>query len=79
MNATVREVSNWREAGDAVAEIANGLPIYYGSGNPIEHPHVCAITLDAWSGAGFGYSVHVHPHGDGYLQPVTVHTVYISR
>ncbi len=69
--------TNWNEAGDRVRDIANGLPIYWGTGNPIKEPHVVAFTKDSWSGDGQGYNVHVYPKGDGYMAPVVCHSVVI--
>jgi hypothetical protein len=38
--------------------------IYYGSGYPIETPHIVAIWKDSWSGEGYGYNLWVYPEGN---------------
>lgn len=65
----------WKEAEAQVRKIANGLPIYWGCGDPIDEPHVIATTKDAWSGEGQGYNVLVYPNGDGYGRPYKYHSV----
>jgi hypothetical protein len=55
-----------------IAAIANGLPIYYGVGNPIAEPHVVVRAKDALN-EGIGYYVTVKPEGDGYMKPCHVH------
>lgn len=69
--------ATWNEAGDRVRDIADGLPIYWGTGNPIREPHVVAFTKDAWSGEGMGYNVNVYPQGAAYRAPVVCHSVVI--
>ena len=61
---------SWLTAEKKVEEIAkqNGdLPIYWGIGYPVRHPHVLAYEKDCWSGEGQGYNVVVYPDGDDGL------------
>lgn len=68
-------VMTWKDAEARVREIAGDLPIYWGTGNPIDRPHVVAWSKDAWSGEGMGFNVHVYPQGSGYRRPVECHSV----
>lgn len=43
--------------------------IYYGTGYPIEGPHIVAVWKDAWSGEGYGYNLYVYPEGAGPGKP----------
>lgn len=67
----------WQKATAKVREIAGNLPIYWGHGNTVYHPHVVAATKDAWSGEGMGYNVFVYPNGGGYGKPMQYHSVPI--
>ncbi len=60
-------VENWEQANAKLTELANGLPIFLGSGSPIDRPHVIASYLDALSGEGMGYSVWIFPQGSNGL------------
>ena len=73
------EVRTWREAELEVERLADGLPIYWGSGYAIERPHVLAVALDALSGAGMGYNVTVFPEGERYGKSRDYHVVRIVR
>jgi hypothetical protein len=42
--------------------------IYWGSGYPVEGPHMVAICKDWLSGEGYGYNVFVRPFGSGKEQ-----------
>lgn len=68
-------MSLWKIAEDKVREIAKGLPIFWGTGNPIYKPCVVAWSKDAWSGEGMGFNVLVYPEGEGYLKPYSYHSV----
>ena len=74
----LQTVKTWTDAERAVREIAGNLPIYWGSGNTIDRPHVVAMSKDAWSGEGMGYNVMVYPLGGGYMQPCAYHSVNVE-
>ena len=69
---------NWREAEAEVKRIAGDLPVYWGTGYPIRHPHVIATKKDALSREGYGYNIYIFPQGDYYLAPVTVKSVWVD-
>jgi len=58
---------SWKNAENKVKEIAKNLPIYWGTGSPIEEPHVVAYKKDALSGEGQGFNVVVYPEGNDGL------------
>ena len=71
-------MNNWEILTEKVKELADGLPIYWGSGNPIDHPHVTASSKDSWSGEGMGYNVFIRREGAGYMKPCEYHSVSMS-
>jgi hypothetical protein len=75
--STSHTVHNWRQADEKARELANGLPVFCGTGSPIDRPHVVKTTLDALSGEGTGYHVWIYPEGDGCGSPVEHHTIAI--
>lgn len=69
---------NWKNAESKIKTIAKGLPIFWGTGNAIDYPHVVASTLDYLSGEGMGYFVRVYPDGDRYKAKCECHIVNIK-
>jgi hypothetical protein len=81
MTKTTHHAANWPEAEQIVRQIAEaaGLRLLlWGTGNPVYKPHVMARSMDAWSGEGYGYSVHVRPQGDGEGAPCAIHTIHVA-
>lgn len=72
-----RTATDWKDAFAQVAALTNGLPVYYGSGAPVEEPHAVVTTKDALSGEGIGYNVRVYPEGDRPGAPSHFHSIVI--
>lgn len=68
MSNAIHEVKDWPAANAKLDELAGELPLYLGTGNPIDEPHVQASTLDAWSGEGMGCSVWIYPQGSNGME-----------
>lgn len=75
---TCYTVRSHAEAHATVSALAHGLPVFYGTGNPIEEPHVQVRPKDGLSGEGIGYWVTIKPEGDGYLRPCTMHEIVLA-
>lgn len=69
--------NTWRDARKVVHDIANGLPIYYGTGSPIDRPHVTVSAKDGLNGPQ-GYDVWLYPEGNDWDKPYNYHSIVLE-
>src|SRR5579885_3868575 len=69
---------SWKHARRILESLRPDLPISFGTGNPVCHPYVRAVHLDADAGEGQGYRVAIKPLGDGYGNPAEHFLIYVS-
>lgn len=74
----VHYVTTWSEAREVISRLNPGLPVTFGTGNPIQSPHIQAVLLDADAGEGSGYRVSIRPAGDGYQNHAEYYLIYVD-
>lgn len=79
MDKHVYTARTWAEARKILQGLRPGMPISFGTGNPISYPYVQAAQLDADAGEGIGYRVTIRRRGDGYMNPAEHYLIYVGN
>ena len=66
---TIIEVADLQQAYEELEKLEKeyGLRTYFGTGYPIEEPHILVHRRSPMHGEGAGYSATVYPEGDNGL------------